>query len=214
VNTSFSQESDNRFNHQLVFSLTGGATTQGGLEYQFGNMYGLKYTVRNPEKRVRLSIGFAINNYRAKTEKKYNSYNPQSDTFDILHWNNVLYECEILMDFILRENERNKLYLSLGWNVGSYVERKKVTKRYDESQNDKLISENAKVLGEPIESIFFGRGFGVGYERKINDLWSFTIIPNVKYKAGVDAVNPDVFDILTPELFLFGGLSAGIRLNL
>jgi len=206
VNTSFSQEADEKFDHQLVFDLSGGATTQSGLRFKAGNMYGIKYTVRNPKKRVRLSLEASINHYRAKTHKKHLSYNPQSDTFAVLHWSHVLYEFEISMDFMIKETEKSKLYFSLGWNAGSYVERKRTSRRYDESQNDKLISEYEQEIGQPIENILFGRGIGLGYERMINDSWSFSVSPNIKYKS--------IFGPLGLEPYVFIGLSAGIRLNL
>lgn len=214
ANRSFCQENDKRFDHQVVPSLTIGSSSHKGLEYKLADVYGLKYTVRKRETRVRLSLGLAMSNYRTKSEKKYISFNPQSDTFDIFHWNHVLYEFEVLMDFILRENEKNKLYISLGWNIGGYLESRKITKRYDDSQNDKLILVESKELGQPTESLLVGRGLGVGYERMINDLWSFSVVPNIKYKVGMDVVNPDIFDVFTPDVFLFGGLSVGLRLNL
>lgn len=201
VNISNSQESSKKYDHQLVFGLSGGVTTQLSLKFKLGNVYGIKYTVRNRAKRVRLSFGASINNYRTKTHKRYKSYNPQSDTFTVLHWNHALYEFEILMDFIIQETERSMLYFSLGWNAGSYVERIRTSKTYDESQNEKLISEEAKELGQPIDNILIGRGIGLGYERKMNDFWSFNFTTNVKYKGGDD-------------IFLFAGLTAGIRLNL
>lgn len=143
----FCQEREKSFDHQLELSLFGGITTQSNLEPKFGYMYGVSYTVRNPKKRVRLSMGASINHYRTKTQKKYNSYNPKSDTFSVLHWNNVFYEFQLSMDFILVENDLTKFYLTIGWNVGSYIARDRTSKRYDESQGDKLISESMIDVG-------------------------------------------------------------------
>lgn len=206
LSNCFCQEIEKSFDHQLELSLSGGLTTQSNLEPKFGYMYGLNYTVRNSNKNVRLSVGGAINHYRTKTQKKYDFYNPKSDTFTVLHWNNVFYEFQLSMDIIIIENNLNKFYLTIGWNVGSYIARERTSKRYDESQGDKLISESIVELGQPIENILFGRGVGLGYERFINDKWSFFLSPNLIYKANVGGwgVYP----------FIFIGLNAGLQLNL
>ena len=206
VNTSNCQESSKKYDHQLALDLSGGATTQLNLRFKVGDVYGIKYTVRNSAKRVRLSFGASMGNYRTKTHKRYKSYNPQSDTLTVLHWNHVLYEFEILMDFIIKETEKSKLYFSLGWNAGSYVERIRTSKTYDESQNDKLISEDAQELGQPLESILFGRGIGLGYERIISKSWSFSIVPNIKYKSNFGPIG------LEPLVFI--GIDVGLQLNL
>jgi len=61
-------------------------------------------------------------------------------------------------------------------------------------------------VGQPIDNILIGRRIGLGYERLINDKWSFFLSPNAVFKGNVGGWGG--------YPFIFLGLNAGLKLNL
>lgn len=126
----------------------------------------------------------SFDHYYMKTNERPLTYTPKSDTSYIHHWNIALYNFHIGRDYFVVNNNKSRFFFRFGLNAGGYIHRSRISRHYDNKQDNKIIKETYADIGQPIGRLNLGIGLGLGYEYYTTNKQSISFTPSLFIRSG------------------------------